>query len=148
MAGHEHGYNQLRVRWQMGPHNSEGGGVLADGRWVKQGHVIRILQALVCVAYILWHLCRQESAVFLCATIQLLPDNTLGVRNYQLPTGCLLSLVMVGTEVWPTGSVYAISMRPCLYSIRGLLPQSPCHFYNNLQRESHNPNGPPTSVTW
>jgi len=53
MAGHEHGYNLLRVRWQMGPHNSEGGGVLADGRWVKQGHVIRILQALVCVAYIL-----------------------------------------------------------------------------------------------
>jgi hypothetical protein len=124
------------------------GGMLADGRWVKQGHVIRILQALVRAAYTMWHLCTHGSVLFLGFRTQLLPDNTLRVRNCQLPTGWLLPLVMVTTEVWLTGSVYAISIRKCHFGIAGLHPQSPRHFYDNLQHVPLNPRGPPNSVTW
>jgi len=122
-------------------------GVQADGRWIKQGHVIRKLQALVRVAYTLWHLCTQESVLFLGVRIQLLPDDTLRVRNYQIPTGCLLPLAMVATEVWSTGSVYAVSMRPCHFRYSNCIHKVPVIFDDNLQRESHNPHGPPTSVT-
>ena len=91
---------------------------------------------------------QRKIVLFLGFRIQLLPENTLGARNYHLPTRGLLPLTMVATEVWSTGSVYAISMRTCHFGIAGLHPQSPRNFYDNLQRESHNSHDPPTSVTW